>query len=167
MPFSIVGDRSPGASEFASGLSILPCPPFPRTLKSPSKREPGRLSSARWSLTFSPCGDREVLRVLRRGRMTVDALAFTALVLVPAVRVWMAMRSCGMIDARSLPVMREGRRTVMGAPILGGGGRSRARVIVVCTLFLLVFFDLNAVLCWLLPVMCASVGQYRSLIACG
>ena len=29
------------------------------------------------------------------------------------------------------------------------------------------FFYLNAVLCWLLPVVRASVGQYRSLIACG
>ena len=78
--------------------------------------------------------------------MTVDALAFAALVLVPAVLVWMAMRSCGMIDARSLPVMREGRRTVMGAPIMGGGGHGRAHVVVACALFLLVFFDLNAVL---------------------
>ncbi len=41
--------------------------------------------------------------MLQRGRMTVDALAFAALVLVPAVLVWMAMRSCGMIDACSLP----------------------------------------------------------------
>ena len=116
---------------------------------------------------FSPRGDREVLRVLRRGRMTVDALAFAALVLVPAVLVWMAMRSCGMIDARSLPVLREGRSTVMGAPIVSGGGRGHARVLVACALFSLVFFDLNAVLCWLLPVVRASVGQYRSLIACG
>jgi hypothetical protein len=28
---------------------------------------------------------------------------FAGLVLVPVVLVWMAMRSCGMIDARSLP----------------------------------------------------------------
>ncbi len=55
----------------------------------------------------------------------------------------------------------------MGAPIVGGGGRGRARVVVACALFLLVFFDFNAVLCWLLPVVRASVGQYRSLIACG
>jgi hypothetical protein len=52
---------------------------------------------------FSPHGDREVLRVLRQGRMTADVLAFAALVLVPTVVVWMAMRSCGMIDAHSLP----------------------------------------------------------------
>jgi hypothetical protein len=51
----------------------------------------------------SPRGDHEVLWVLRQGRMTADALAFAALVLVPAILVWMAMRSCGMIDARSLP----------------------------------------------------------------
>jgi hypothetical protein len=45
---------------------------FPKTVRPPLKREPGRLRAAKCALTFSPLGDLEEERV-RRGRRAVTA----------------------------------------------------------------------------------------------
>jgi hypothetical protein len=56
-----------------SGLSS-----FPKTVRPPLKREPGRLRAAKCVLTFSPCGDLEEERVVQRGRRAAGPSALAA-----------------------------------------------------------------------------------------
>jgi hypothetical protein len=138
----------------APRLSISFCPSFPRTVSPPLKRRPGRLSLARWALTFSSCGDREVLHVLRQGRRTADALAFIAFVLLLEVLVWIAMWSGSderlrwgtwryeVAEVEVCKLMKERAnhmRRRWAPPIISGAGRCRAGVVVVAPCFLVFF----------------------------
>jgi hypothetical protein len=66
---------------------------FPKTVRPPLKREPGRLRAAKCALTFSPLGDLEEERV-RRGRRAAGPSALAARTLSVEFLVWITMRSC-------------------------------------------------------------------------